>query len=132
MTEPTVPTAVVPAQQPQLSEFEKNMKKAIALFKGEELFSKSKIDNDVASSIVDELFLERKEQMRADFKATLRELLSKKIEHDKYIKKMEDDLKKATAEKNKEFNEVLKKIFKDVEDINEIERAYTATLTNVQ
>ncbi|MEM4711292.1 MAG: hypothetical protein QXL18_05080 [Candidatus Woesearchaeota archaeon] len=105
-------------------EFNSNFKKLVALMGGEQSFQKNKVPNDEIGSIVKELLKEKREKIITEFKTKAIELLDKKLEFDKEVKKIEEEFKNKITNKKKEFNDKMKELFSLVEKIDEIEKSY--------
>lgn len=123
-------------QQPQenqdnkvVKEFNKGMKKLVALFGGEQAFARTSVPNDGLGNVVEELLRERRQQMIDKFKEEAKIIIDKKIELDREIKKAEEELKQKITAKKKEFNEKMKTLFAMVENINTVESSYYASLS---
>lgn len=114
----------------QTSQFEQELMKLNSLLSGDEsVFNTNKVSNDYVSNIVNELTKERKEKVKQEFKVKLSTLLDKKITFDKFKIEEEKKFKKAVEDKEKEFLKDLKEIFNMVENINEIHKSYTESLS---
>lgn len=105
-------------------QFEKNLNKLTALLGGKTLFKKSKLPKDAVSNLVAELVAERKEEIAVEFKSKAKELLQKKVEFDREVKKMQEEMNKQIEAKKKEFVEKLNSLFNLVENIEEVEKSY--------
>lgn len=105
-------------------QFEKNLNKLTALLGGKTLFKKSKLPKDAVSNLVAELVTERKEEIAVEFKSKAKELLQKKVEFDREVKKMQEEMNKQIEAKKKEFVEKLNSLFNLVENIEEVEKSY--------
>lgn len=124
-------------QQPQddqnktTKEFNKNMKKLVALFGGKQAFARVSVPNEGIGDIVEELLKERREQAIDAFKIKAKEILDKKVEFDREVKKAEEELKNKVIAKQKEFSEAMKNLFQMVENINSIETSYYNSISDV-
>lgn len=112
--------------------FDADFKKLLALLGGEKNLKKVSVPNDDLGNIVEELLKERREEFIKDFKSKAKGLLDKKLEFDKEVKKAEDELKAKVISKKKEFSEKMKEVFGMVENINEIEKSYYASMKSTQ
>ncbi len=112
--------------------FDQDFKKLVALLGGEKNLKKVNVPNDDLGVIVEELIKERREEFVKEFKSKAKSLLDKKIEFDKEVKKAEEDFKKSVIAKKKEFSEKMKDVFNMVENINEIEKSYYASMQDVK
>lgn len=117
--------------------FEVTMKKLVAIVGGEDkLFPTKKVTSNVIESIVTELTKERKETLEKEIKTELISLLDKHVLLKKEIKTKEEELKKLSQTKMKEFSEAASKLFSKIEGISSLEKEYydslnTATSSNI-
>lgn len=105
-------------------QFDANFKKLVALLGGDKALKKTSVPNDELGNIVEDLLKERREEFVKDFKSKAKELLDKKIEFDKEVKKAEEEFKNKVISKKKEFSEKMKGLFNMVENIQEVEKSY--------
>ena len=105
-------------------QFDANFKKLVALLGGDKALKKTSVPNDELGNIVEDLLKERREEFVKEFKSKAKELLDKKIEFDKEVKKAEEEFKNKVTNKKKEFSEKMKGLFKMVENIQEVEKSY--------
>lgn len=105
-------------------QFDANFKKLVALLGGDKALKKTSVPNDELGNIVEDLLKERREEFVKDFKSKAKELLDKKIEFDKEVKKAEEEFKNKVTNKKKEFSEKMKGLFSMVENIQEVEKSY--------
>lgn len=105
-------------------QFDANFKKLVALLGGDKALKKTSVPNDELGNIVEDLLKERREEFVKDFKSKAKELLDKKIEFDKEVKKAEEEFKNKVTNKKKEFSEKMKGLFNMVENIQEVEKSY--------
>lgn len=105
-------------------QFDANFKKLVALLGGDKALKKTSVPNDELGNIVEDLLKERREEFVKDFKSKAKELLDKKIEFDKEVKKAEEEFKNKVISKKKEFSEKMKGLFSMVENIQEVEKSY--------
>lgn len=105
-------------------QFDANFKKLVALLGGDKALKKTSVPNDELGNIVEDLLKERREEFVKDFKSKAKELLDKKIEFDKEVKKAEEEFKNKVIGKKKEFSEKMKGLFNMVENIQEVEKSY--------
>jgi len=110
-------------------QFDANFSKLVALLGGQSIFKRPKVSNSEVSALVEELVAEQKEAVIVQFKEKARAILKKKTEFDKEIKIAEENLKKLVVQKKKEFSEEMKGLFGIVENIQEIENQYNASIT---
>lgn len=107
-----------------------NIAKLTAVMRGKEnLFPTKRVDNSAIGDLAQELLKERKEALSKEVKAGLSEILDKRVQLEKEIKAKEEELKKLSAQKMKEFNEAVGKWFQKIEDIDQLEKDYQAVLT---
>lgn len=111
--------------------FAKNMKKLIALFRGEALLQEQKVGKDDLSNVLDELSKEEKQALFNDFKAKAKQLIKRKQEFDKFVKAEKAKFEKAVEDKQKEFNKEMEGIFGIVEKIQTIENDYYTALKDL-
>lgn len=103
--------------------------KMVALLKGDKsVFKKARVPKSDIGAVVDELIKERKATAIKTFKEEAVKLLDAKIEFDKQCKAAEDAYKNTVNAKKKEFTEKMQNLFKLVEDIEGIEKSYTASM----
>lgn len=105
-------------------QFDANFKKLVALLGGDKALKKTSVPNDELGNIVEDLLKERREEFVKEFKSKAKELLDKKIEFDKEVKKAEEEFKNKVTNKKKEFSEKMKGLFSMVENIQEVEKSY--------
>ena len=105
-------------------QFDANFKKLVALLGGDKALKKTSVPNDELGNIVEDLLKERREEFVKEFKSKAKELLDKKIEFDKEVKKAEEEFKNKVTNKKKEFSEKMKGLFNMVENIQEVENSY--------
>ena len=105
-------------------QFDANFKKLVALLGGDKALKKTSVPNDELGNIVEDLLKERREEFVKEFKSKAKELLDKKIEFDKEVKKAEEEFKNKVTNKKKEFSEKMKGLFNMVENIQEVEKSY--------
>lgn len=108
--------------------FNANIRKLIGLMKGEKNIKKGKVSKDEVAGVVDELIKERKEAALKKFKEDAIALLDQKVEFDKEVRKLEDELKNKVNAKKKEFTEKMQNLFKQVDSIEAIEKSYYSSL----
>lgn len=111
--------------------YEQNLKKLVALFRGEKAFKKGKVPNTDIQLIIEELTKERKEELVKEFKLKAAALLDKKVQFDKFVKQKEEELKNALNNKKKEFSEEMEECFKLVESIDNIVKSYSETFESI-
>lgn len=102
--------------------------KLVALLGGERNMRKSKVPKDNIGKIVDELVAEKRDAAVKAFKEQAVQLLDKKVEFEKEVKKIEEECKNKVNAKRKEFTEEMQKLFKLVDGIEQIEKSYYETL----
>jgi hypothetical protein len=113
--------------------FETNMKKLVGVLGGKELLTKTnKVKKDVLSTIVENLLKERKEKLELDVKTDLSSLLEKHVTVTKAIADKQKELKDLETAKKKEFNDACNKLFNKVEDIEQLEKDYYASLSSIK
>jgi nitrogenase subunit NifH len=74
-------------------QFDANFKKLIALLGGDKNLKKVNVPNDEIGGIVEDLIKERREDFIKDFKEKAKDLLNRKLEFDKEVKKAEEQFK---------------------------------------
>lgn len=110
-------------------EYDKNINKLVAIVGGKEnLLPKKKVKGSLISTIVEGLLKEDKEALEKSIKDGLKALLEKKVQCDKEIKAKKEELDKLEIAKNKEFNEACKQLFSKIDNVEQLERDYIATL----
>lgn len=109
-------------------QYEANIKKLVALIGGKENFPKSNIPSGEIGEIVTSLLAERKKGKIEEFKKKANEILDKKVEFDKAVRKEETEFKNKVSAKKKEFNEELLKLFAFVDDIKALEESYYSSI----
>ena len=112
----------------EAKKFEANFKKLVALFGGMEIFKKNKLVSEEISTVVGELVKEEKEALIVTFKTKAKALINRKQEFDKFLKAETEKVKKATEEKQKEFNKEMEGLYAIVDKIEGIEKSYYQTL----
>jgi hypothetical protein len=108
--------------------FLNNFKKLIALFSGELIFKKDKLNQDGLNEVLEELTKEKRDALKAEFKKRALALIERKQEFDRFSKAEQDKANKAILEKEKEFTKEMESIFGLVEKIGTIEQEYYNTL----
>jgi len=112
--------------------YDTTIKKLVAIVGGEEnLFPIKKVKKDVVASIVTGLLKEKKESIEKEIKADLISLLDKHVLLKREIKAKEEELKKLSESKMKEFTEAANKVFNKIGNINQLETEYYASLKSV-
>ncbi len=112
-------------------QFDANIKKLVALMGGKDNLKKVNVPAGDVGTIVTELVGERRKEKIDEFKKKAKEILDKKLEFDKAIRKEEDEFKNKVNAKKKEFNEELSKLFSFVDDINAVERSYYQSISEM-
>lgn len=108
------------------------IKKLVAIVGGtDNLFPIKKVENDVVASIVTGLLKEKKENLEKEIKADLIGLLDKHVVLKREIKAKEDELKKLSETKMKEFTEAATKVFGKIGNINQLETEYYSSLKSI-
>lgn len=108
------------------------IKKLVAIVGGEEnLFPVKKVDNDIVATIVGGLLKEKKENLEKEIKSDLIALLDKHVVLKREIKAKEDELKKLSETKMKEFTEAANKVFGKIGNINQLETEYYSSLKSI-
>lgn len=110
-------------------QYEQNIKRLVALIGGKENFPKSTIPSNEVSDIVIALLADRKKARIEEFKKKANEILDKKVEFDKIVRKEEQEFKNKVNAKKKEFNDELVKLFAFVDDIKTLEESYYKTIS---
>jgi hypothetical protein len=118
--------------------FDSNMKKLVALFKGEAIFRRPKMttedlydgDGDV-DGVITELVSEEKETLRTEFKEKAKKLIQRKREFDAFVKAEQSKMDKAIIEKKKEFNKEMDGCFGIIEKIENLEKSYYTSLKDL-
>jgi hypothetical protein len=110
------------------NQFKNNMKTLVALLKGDNLLKKTKVLNSSIDGIIEELTKERTDRMAIAFKEKATAAIDKIIAFNSFAKQQEEAMKKAINDKKKELNGELNNLFKDVENIQELQKSYSALL----
>ena len=111
--------------------YDATIKKLVAIVGGEDkLFPTKKVVSDVIGDIVTGLLKERKEDLEKQIKTDLLSLLDKHVSLKKEIKAKEDEFKKLSETKMKEFSEAANKLFGKIDGISELEKDYYQSLTS--
>lgn len=112
--------------------FESNMKRLVGVLGGEELLTTTtKVKKDTVETIVENILKDRKEKLEIEVKAELSNLLDKHVALKKSIADKKKELKDLENSKMKEFNEACNKLFGKVQDIEQLEKDYYASLTSI-
>jgi predicted nucleic acid-binding protein len=112
--------------------YEQNMKKLVAIVGGKEnIYPLKRVDNNVVGELVAELLKEQKDELAKNIKVELKGLLDKKVQLEKEVRAKEEELKKLSQQKQKEFNDACAKVFSKIENINKLEEDYNKTLGDV-
>ena len=112
-------------------QFDANLRKLVAIMGGQKNMKKVSVPSDEVGDVVEELLKERRDEKVKEFKAKAKEILEKKLEFDKAVKKAEDDLKNTVNAKKKEFSEEMQKLFSFVDDIGSVEKSYYQSLKEI-
>jgi hypothetical protein len=112
-------------------QFEANFRKLVAIMGGAKNMKKVSVPSGDVGTIVDELLNERREEKIKEFKTKAKEILEKKLEFDKNVRKAEDELKNTVNAKKKEFSEEMQKLFSFVDDIGAVEKSYYQSLKEI-
>jgi hypothetical protein len=112
-------------------QFDANFRKLVAIMGGAKNMKKVSVPSGDVGTIVDELLNERREEKIKEFKTKAKEILEKKLEFDKNVRKAEDELKNTVNAKKKEFSEEMQKLFSFVDDIGAVEKSYYQSLKEI-
>jgi hypothetical protein len=111
--------------------YEKNLKKLVAIVGGSNnLKPINKVEKDVMSSLVQELFKEETEAIEKSTKEGLKTLLKNRIEMQRSIDAKKKELANLETAKMKEFNEAAVKLFNQINGIDALENEYYSALTD--
>ncbi len=111
--------------------FDSNIKKLVALFKGEKAFKKPRIPNSDISTIIEELTKETKEKLVKDFKEKASKLLTSKVEFDKFVIAKQKEMDTAIQNKKKEFNKEMEECFQIIENIDNLTKDYANSFNSL-
>lgn len=112
-------------------QFEANFRKLVALMGGKNNLKRVSVPSGDVGTIVEDLLKERREEKIKEFKTKAKEILEKKLNFDKDVKKAEDDLKNTVNAKKKEFSEEMQKLFSFVDDISAVEKSYYQSMKEI-
>lgn len=112
--------------------YDTSLGKVLVLLKGPDLFKKAKTPFKDIQSIADELFKERRDATRSTIKSKILKLTENKVELDKVIKKLQEEVQKQIDNKKKEFTEACNDLLREVEDGVELEKAYLSSLKDIE
>lgn len=112
-------------------QFDANLRKLVAIMGGQKNMKKVSVPSDEVGDVVEELLKERRAEKVQEFKAKAKEILEKKLEFDKAVRKAEDELKNTVNTKKKEFSEEMQKLFSFVDDIGSVEKSYYQSLKEI-
>lgn len=115
----------------EADKFQKNMKRLVALFGGQETFKQAKVASTELNDLVAKLVKDEKEATTEEFMKQAKGLIQRKRDFDKFVKLEKTKMDKAIEEKQKEFNVEMEKIFGLVTKIETIEAEYYETLTDL-
>lgn len=115
----------------EAKKFESNLVKLNAIMKGD-TNPLRKVAKDALGGIVEELTKERKEAFAKEIKSDLTNILDNKVKLEREFKQKEQELNKLKEAKYKEFNKALNNLFQKVEDLGDIEKAYTESLKSAK
>jgi hypothetical protein len=112
-------------------QFDANFRKLVAIMGGTKNLKKVSVPSGDVGTIVDELLKERRDDKIKEFKVKAKEILEKKLDFDKNVRKAEEELKNTVNAKKKEFTEEMQKLFSFVDDIGAVEKSYYQSLKDI-
>lgn len=109
--------------------YENDLKNLTKVLGGNFLFSPTKLANGEVIEAVKELAKEEKEKLVNSFKERAIAAIQKQREHLKNVANLKKEFLKKEEESMKEFSKTVESLFKDLEDIKNIEENYFNILT---
>lgn len=106
------------------SQFNNNFKKLVALMQGEGNLKKVKVGKDDVADVISELTLERKKIAKEKFKQDAITLLDKYVDYQKKTAEAKLAYEKKIIEDRKAFIKEMESVFKQVEDMQNLEKSY--------
>lgn len=111
--------------------FDANWRKVIALMKGDTIFKPSRLGGEDLEKALTELVKEEKDRLIVEFKGKVHTLVKSKSDFDKFVKEQQKKMEQAILDKKKELNKEMTAIFGIVDKIEQIERQYYNSMTEM-
>jgi hypothetical protein len=108
--------------------FDQYLNKLTAILGGTELLTPVKVGPSNIHEVIAKLAKDEKEAALAKFEADAKALIQKKRDHDRTMSDLKKEFKKKEQESMKKWNEEAEKLFRQVDDIVNIEKSYFRTL----
>lgn len=115
----------------EAKKFSKNFKRLVGLFSGETIFKRNTLDSTQVTQALEKLVKEDRENLEKEFIEGARKLIKRKRDFDAFEKAEREKMDKAVLEKKKEFNKEMESLFSLVDKIENIEKSYYETLTDL-
>ena len=104
--------------------YENDLKKLTLILGGDFLFAPLRLANSEVVEAVKELAKEEREKMVKSFKERAIQAIQKQREHLKHVENLKKEFEKKQEESMKDFSKTVEGLFKDLNDIKNIEKDY--------